>query len=417
MPIIHIEKLIFGGQGLGHISGKTVFVWNALPGEDVEIEYTSHKKNFAEGIATKILTPSPHRIEPKEKHFLSTSPWEILDYKAENEWKKQIAIETYGRNGGLILQENPPNIEFDDNQYGYRNKIEFNLTKLKDNQVSLAFLNRNSHNLIPVENSHLAKPELNLSAKKILQWINDNHLPLHYLQTLTLKSNQKGQVIASLFINNKINLANFPILDTQFIGFSISKNSEIIYNDGQNYLEDEILGTPLAYDINSFFQINIPMFAKALKDIAAFTAPKTELVDYYSGVGAISLPISKNRARCVLIDNNMEAIEFAKYNIKTNNLQNCEAICTQTENMTRLIARDKLIIFDPPRAGLDDQVTSRLLVSLPPRIIYLSCDLSTQARDIGRLSEKYKVSFIKLYNFFPRTPHIEGLCVLDRFSF
>ena len=159
------------------------------------------------------------------------------------------------------------------------------------------------------------------------------------------------------------------------------------------------------------------MFAKALKDIAAFTDVKTELIDYYSGVGAISLPISKNRARCTLVDNNQQAIEFAKHNIKANNLQNCEAICTPSENMTKLIARDKLIILDPPRAGLDDKITSRLLISTPPRIIYLSCDLSTQARDIGRLSEKYQVSFLKLYNFFPRTPHIEGLCVLDRVSF
>lgn len=417
MPIIHIEKLIFGGQALGRLDGKAVFVWNALPGEDVEIEYTVNKKNFAEAIATKIITPSPNRVEPKEKHFLATSPWDIMDYKTENEWKKQIAIETYGRNGGLILQENPPTIEFDDNQYGYRNKIEFNFTKLQDNSVSLAFSNRNSHVLTPADGSLLAKPELNIIAKKILLWINEIRLPVRSLQTLILKSNQKGQVLASLSINSKINFSNFPKLDNQFVGFSISFNSQIIHTEGQNFLEDQILGFPLAYGINSFFQVNLPMFEKALKDIAAFTDPKTELIDYYSGVGAISLPISKNRARCTLVDNNMEAIEFAKYNIKENNLQNYEAICTSSETMTKLIARDKLIILDPPRAGLDPKVTMRLLTSLPPRIIYLSCDLSTQARDIGHLSENYKVTFLKLYNFFPRTPHIEGLCVLDRVSF
>lgn len=417
MPQIHIEKLIFGGQALGRLDGKTIFVWNALPGEDVEIEYISNKKNFAEAIATKIINPSPDRIEPKEAHFLATSPWDIMNYKTENEWKKQVAIETYGRNGGLILQENPPMIEFDDNQYGYRNKIEFNLTKTQTGPISLSFLNRNSHDSILVENSLLAKPELNLIAKKILNWINENRFPFRSLQTITVKSNQKGQAIAALFINNKINFSNFPALDDQFIGFAVYYNSQVIHNEGQNYLEDKILGLPLAYSINSFFQVNVPMFEKALKDIAAFTDPKTELIDYYSGVGAISLPISKNRARSTLIDNNMEAIDFAKYNIKENKLLNCDAICTSSENMTKLIARDKLIILDPPRAGLDPKVTARLLASLPPRIIYLSCDLSTQARDIEHLSEQYKVAFLKLYNFFPRTPHIEGLCVLDRVSF
>lgn len=414
MTTVHIEKLIFGGQGLARLDGKAIFVWNALPDEDVEIEFINNKKNFAEAVAVKILNPSPHRTTPKETYYLSTSPWDIMSYKFENEWKKQIAIETYGRNGGLILQENPPKIDFDENQYGYRNKIEFNFVELHNKKISLAFFNRDSHSFTPVESSILAKKELNEIAQIILSWINNNHFPVRALNTLVIKCNKQGQTIAALFLNEKINFKVYPKLESNFFGFSIFKNSQVIYSDGQNFLEDEILGTKLQYGIDSFFQINIPMFERALKDIAAFTDPKTPIVDFYSGVGAISLPISLNRSGCILVDNNAEAIEFAQKNITVNKLQNCEAICFQSEDMTKLITSDKLIILDPPRAGLDLKVISRLLTAAPPRIVYLSCDLSTQARDIGYLSDRYKVTFLKLYNFFPRTPHIEGLCVLDK---
>ena len=114
-----------------------------------------------------------------------------------------------------------------------------------------------------------------------------------------------------------------------------------------------------------------------------------------------------------MIDSNCNAIEIAEQNIALNKLTNCEATCAKSEEMLEKISNDKIIILDPPRAGLDKKLINRLLTKRPPRIIYLSCDLSTQARDIYHLGQAYKVSFLKLYNFFPKTPHIEGLCVLD----
>ena len=105
-----IEKIVNGGQGLAHTDDLTVFVWNALPGEEVEVQYLSKRKGIAEAVATKILTPSPDRIEPKEEFFLSSSPWQIVTPAAEDVLKQTIAVETYGRNGGLILQAEPPTI-------------------------------------------------------------------------------------------------------------------------------------------------------------------------------------------------------------------------------------------------------------------------------------------------------------------
>ncbi|MBP7992343.1 MAG: class I SAM-dependent RNA methyltransferase, partial [Candidatus Magasanikbacteria bacterium] len=190
--------------------------------------------------------------------------------------------------------------------------------------------------------------------------------------------------------------------------------TELLYSEGQDYLIATILGTQLKFGLLSFFQINIPIFTEAVKDIAAFIGPKDSVLDFYSGVGAISLPLAKNRPRTILVESNPEAVEYAKQNIALNNLTNAEAHCMPAEKITELIDSDSTIIVDPPRAGLHDKVTLALLNKRPPRIVYLSCDLATQARDVQRLSESYKPIFIKLYNFFPRTPHIEGLVVLER---
>ncbi|MDP2684405.1 MAG: TRAM domain-containing protein [bacterium] len=414
MQTVHIEKLVFGGQALARVNGKAVFVWGALPGEDVEIEYTNEKKNFVEAVVVKILNPSPDRVDPREISYLSTSPWQILSWTAENKWKQQIAIETYGRHGGLILQDNKPEIFFDEREYEYRNKIEFYFDKLPNGKIYLAFLRRGQIKRIPVNGSVLAKPVLNKYAQYILAHINKLEIDSRTLDKLILKTNEKNQVIAGLLVNGNIKNIEIP-LSNDLLGFGIynAENNKPIFEDGQLFLEDKILGLKLKYGLFSFFQVNIPVFEQVLKDIAVFAGPKNELTDFYAGVGAISLPISQNRNKTELIESNYEAAEFAKENIVLNNLLNCEVICAPSETMLEKISSNRIIVVDPPRNGLDIKLVNRLLTKRPARIIYLSCDLSTQARDINYLGQAYKVSYIKLYNFFPRTPHIEGLCVLD----
>lgn len=422
MITLTIEKLVNGGQGLARAEGKTYFVWNALPGETVEAEVISTKKGYAEAIAKNIITPSPERVEPKEAQYLSTSPWDILDPEREEYWKKAIAIETYGKIGGLILQDSPPEIVSPDNYYGYRNKMEFSFLEV-DGKMSLAFFERGKKWKMAVEGSVLADPLINETAQTVLAWINEQKIPSRSLKALILRSNNQGQVIAALFIKDRLQFESYPTTNDTFVGFTLyysthkspaSVPTQLLYQEGKDYLTADILGTKLKFGMLSFFQINTPVFTKALQDIAAFLDPHVPVIDFYSGVGAISLPLSLNRKETVLVDNNEEAIQYARENIIKNDIKNCRAECTPAEKITELIRSDAMIILDPPRAGLHERMVRTLLQVKPPRIIYLSCDLSTQARDMRLLSEGYKVTFIKLYNFFPRTPHIEGLCVLDR---
>jgi len=437
---VKIEKLVFGGQGMGRVDNKAIFVWNALPGEEVEVEIKKNKGNFAEGIARSIIKKADFRMDPKEEHYLSCSPWQILSFEDENRWKVEIAKETYKKLGNLEIEK--LEIVTDGVEYGYRNKMEYSFTVAQSetdkplpvlplgrgrDMISLAFFEREGKKHIAIETCELARPEMNRVALKLLAWVNENKISIRSLKTIIVRSNQKGEVLAGLFLKDRMNFKNYPELDDDLIGLTVyysthkspaSVPTDILYKVGQDYLEEELNGAKLRYGLFSFFQINVPIFKKALLDIGNFVE-NTDLIDYYSGVGSIGLALHDKCKQLTLVESNPEADACAKFNIDLNRLnkdldRKVEAICKPSELMTDLITADKTIIFDPPRAGLDKRVVEKVLAELPKKIIYLSCDLATQARDIGLLKHKYSIKFLKLYNFFPRTAHIEGLCVLEK---
>jgi len=414
-----IEKLIFGGQALGRIDQKAIFVWNALPDEEVEIKILKNSKTFSEAVSTKIIQPSPDRIEPREEHYLSCSPWQIMTLQKENEWKIKIAEETYQKIGGFATDN--LTIASDGVEYGYRNKMEYSFSTDESGELALAFFERASHHRQAIKPCCLAHPNINLAATAILDWAKSQKLTSYNLKSIILRVNQKGEVIAGLFIKDKMKFENYPTCP-EMIGFKLyysthkspaSVPTEELYPFGQDYLEEEINGVKMRYGLFSFFQVNPPIFQMALKDIKPFVGKKP-IVDYYCGVGAIGLAIKNEKQPVELVESNAEAADYAEKNIKLNNFSNCTATCQPAEKIIELITADKTIIFDPPRAGLDKKIIERVLETEPETIIYLSCNLSTQARDIGLMLTKYKIEFLKLYNFFPHTAHIEGLAVLKK---
>ncbi|MFA7245168.1 MAG: 23S rRNA (uracil(1939)-C(5))-methyltransferase RlmD [Candidatus Magasanikbacteria bacterium] len=422
MNTLKIEKLVFGGQGLARRDKQVIFVWNALPGEEVEYQIIKQQKDYSEAVATKIIQASPDRIEAEEKEFLSTSPWQIISYKNENQWKKEITEETYKKLGGEIFQDLDIPLVYDDLDRNYRNKMEFSFTELADGTKSLAFFHRGGKQRIAVSGSILAEEIINTTAKEILNWVNKNSIPMRSLKTLILRSNGKGQAIAALFIKDKLEFSDYPEAKENLLGFQLyysthkspaSVPTALLYTSGQDYLIADIDGTKLKFGLLSFFQIHMPIFQKCLTQIARHIGKNEKALDFYSGVGSIGLPLAQNFKELTLVDNNEEAIDYAKENIKLNKLKNVESFCKPAEKITELITSDKILIVDPPRAGMHDKVTDKILEVLPPKIIYLSCNISTQARDVKKLAEKYKIIDATIYNFFPKTPHIEGLLVLE----
>jgi len=428
MPKIKIEKLVFGGQGLGKVidegpnKGQIVFVWNALPDEIVEADIIKKKKTYVEAVAKKILTKSPHRIEPKENHFETCSPWQIISPELEKNWKIEMARETYERLADLKVEK----IDLVDLgiEYGYRNKMEYSFAE-DNGQITFGFFERGGRFPIAIgdEACQLADPKINETAAKVLEWVREQGITKRSLKCLIVRSNRAGETIAALFLKDRMEFDNLPALTDKWRGFQIYYSdhrspaavpTDMLYAYGQDYLDEEILGMKMKYGLLSFFQICPQIFEEALKDIAKEIPKNEDILDFYSGVGAISLPLRDHVRSAVLVDNSEEGIQYASENIQSNRALKYRAECVPAEKLTSLIEPNKFLILDPPRVGLHTDVVNRILSDGPEKIAYLSCNISTQARDIKMLSEKYAVTSVKVYNFFPRTPHVEGLVILKR---
>lgn len=406
---VTIDKLVHGGQGLGTLgNGQKIFVWNALPEEIVGVRVGRKKRGYAEGFAEEVIKPSKDRINPVDEAYLSTSPWQIMTFDAENKYKKEILAETFARE-----HINLPDFEFVSvgEPLHYRNKMEYSFWG-DDNGLHLALFHRASHGKRIVQGSSIARPEIDIVANNIVAILNKNGVRASQLKTVVLRSNKKGNVVAALFVKDST-FAEIPdlaaVCDGLCVYFSNPKSpasviTKELFSYGSVILQDELVGTKVKYDVNSFFQVNLPVFEEALSVIKKAVSGQKEIVDMYAGVGTIGLSVGAQK----LVELDEHNVRMAKQN------GNAEVIHASTEQALDHITSSACIIFDPPRAGLHEKVTARLLEVKPPKIAYLSCNPSTQARDLARLSELYKMTSFTGYNFFPRTPHIESLAILEK---
>ncbi len=385
---LKIEKLIPGGQGIGTLEdGKKIFLWNALPDEIVaDFEITKQKSHYLEGIATRIEQPSKHRIDPKDPCFLSTSPWQILDFSYELTEKRNLVIESLHQEHILIPEEVAVEpTKTDGREWLYRNKMEYALYwDHSSERIKLAFHNRGSHGKFPIDKSSIERSEIFQKAQSIVGELNNKHDEARRYQSLLLRTNQAGEVSGGLFENRKPH----PTF----------KN-----------LTDIILGQEYSYSPNGFFQINLPVYELALQEIAKHI--KTDKVlDLYSGVGTIGLSVARDK-ELTLVESDGAAYKELVVNCGDTNAR---PILAKSEDALEYIAPDLTVILDPPRAGCDKKLIEKLQVEVPEKLIYLSCNPSTQARDIKLLEGEYNIERIVPFDFFPRTPHIENLIVLRR---
>ncbi len=405
-----VEKIIPGGQALATLpDGKKVFLWNALPGESVSsFKVTKTKSHYIEAVATTIGYSSKNRVEPKDQCYLSTSPWQIINYDHELKLKQELVVELFREHGITI---NTPTIFTNHCDYYYRNKMEYSLYWDNEvNRISLAFHTRGSHRKTPITSSSIERPEIFKKAQEIIDELNSRHEEARKYQSLLLRCNQDGIVSGGLYENNKPH----PVFSN---------------------LSDMILGHEYSYSPNGFFQINLPVYEMALKEIKNHITTD-DVLDLYSGVGTIGLSVAG--------DHHLTLVECDKYafaemvkNISIEDISepgkvknginqpwrqanqthvrngNVLAILSKSEEVTDYISHTQTVILDPPRAGCDKKLIDRLLDVKPAKIIYLSCNPATQARDIKTLLSNYRIDSVKTFNFFPHTPHIENLAILS----
>ncbi len=378
-----IQKIVPGGQGIGTLSdGRKIFLWNALPDEIVtSFEVTKKKSHYLEGIATSFDSQSFHRVMPKDKCYLATSPWQMMDYAYELALKSELVVEVFRQNGITI---DYPEVITDEKDYFYRNKMEYALYyDLEEQKIKLAFHMRGSHRKVPISNSSIERPEILTRARKVVDELNNNGEEARKYQSLLLRCDQDGKVHGGLFENGKPH-PNFEKLD------------------------DVILGNKYSYSPNGFFQINLPVYEKALSEIRKWVSTD-EVLDLYAGVGTIGLSVARDK-KLILVESNKAAyLEMEKNCLGTV----AKPILAKSEEVLEYIQPEQTVILDPPRAGCDQKLIQKLIEVRPKKVVYLSCNPATQARDVKMLFEKYRIETMKTFNFFPRTPHIENLVVLN----
>ncbi len=408
-----IEQIVPGGQGLGTLpDGRKVFVWNALPGEKVRLNIIKNKRSYAEAIAVDIIESSPDRVEAAEANYLATSPWQVINFEAENRYKNNI-VKILAEQSKLNIDVLPDTVT-DDQEWHYRNKMEYSFWG-DEQGIHLALHERGSHGKQIVTGSKLAMPAIDKAANEVVRQLNSLGIRAGDLKTIITRCTQNGEVAAALFTKTR----QFPTMTLPVgpLGLRVyysnpkspaSVRTELLYELGSAELVDNVADKQFEYDVDSFFQVNVPVFEKALAAIKDRLAAD-RLVDMYAGVGGIGLVTAGRQVTLVELDNASAAM--ARRNAAASGLE-VEVVETSTERALECITSDVPVVFDPPRAGLHRDVVTRILESKPPRIAYLSCNPATQMRDLSGLVDAYDIEPIQVFNFFPHTPHIETLAVL-----
>jgi 23S rRNA (uracil1939-C5)-methyltransferase len=336
----------------------------------------------------------------------------MMTFAAENNYKQVILAETMQREHVQYDQE----IAFynDGQEWHYRNKMEYSFWG-DDDGLHLALFHRASHGKRIITGSSIAMPAIDAVATAVCGILNKHEVRASDLKTIIVRANQKGEAVAALFVKREA-FPEVAELATVCKGLAVyysnpkspaSIITKELYVFGDITLADEISGVGITYDVNSFFQVNLPVFETAAERVKDFVSQDTNKVDMYAGVGTLALLTGAT----TMVELDPANVAMARANAAGKKL---EVVLASTEKALEYITEKSSVIFDPPRAGLHAAVIDRVREVRPPKIAYLSCNPITQARDLALLQDIYTIETLVGYNFFPRTPHIESLALLRR---
>ena len=427
-------------EGIAKIDGYVIFVPFAIKGEKVEIVVIKANKKFAIGKILNIIDKSKYRIEPDCSIYGRCGSCNTLhiNYNYELEVKKNNLITTFKKQG--IDIDNVDVIGMG-NVYNYRNKVSYPVRE-QNGINKIGFFRSNSHDVILNQSCHIQNENIDILAKKVF----DKLVELKF--TMYNEENNKGdirhiilkrgynthEILLAIVLNNDkiINDKRFKELasldnNIKSINLNINKNktNEILGDKTINIFGDEyitdIIGDKEYYiSTTSFFQVNTvgaEILYFKLKEMLNLNK-KDILFDLYSGVGSIGIFLSDDVAKVYGIEIVKEAVDMAGLNLKRNNITNCEYVAGSVEDKIIEFQKRKItpsvIVVDPPRRGLDIDSINYILKFNPDKIGYVSCNVSTFARDIKLLQEKYEIKSIAMIDLFPNTHHTESVCVLER---
>ena len=383
---IKIEKIIYPGKSLGFSGTKTILTNEGIPGEIVEVIPLEEKKNYTEAKTVKIITSSSARVTPACSHYQACSPYQYIDYKTQLAIKESQLREIFPNNDIVIT----PSPEI----WGYRNKIELNII-WKDKQAFLGYHTPESrYDFLRADSCFLASENIHKLLASFIELVNKENLD--FIKEVKIRESWT----------------------TKDLMLTIQPYGKIEKFPGKPYIEEKISEKTFRIGPESFFQINIPMLETALKEIEKYLNPekKERIADLYCGIGTFGIMFSRYAKEIIGIESSPDNISFLKSNLKLNNINNfklyegdCEKLFPPL--MTKGI---DILMLDPPRKGLDNMLCQNILLSSIKKIIYLSCNPATLSRDLKILGQKYTIKTLHMFDFFPHTPHIETLAILEK---
>lgn len=391
--IVKIDNLSHDLKGIAKVNGKVTFIGNALPSEVVDIKLLDEKKNFNTGRVINYIEKSEYRVEHPCFLFEKCGGCSFsgISYSKSIEYKKMIFTQIFKRYADIDIC---PNVIYCDNEFYYRNKISM---KVDNGKISLMEEDTNSY--VSVDKCCLVNNRIN----DIINIL--SNIDLSGLEEIIIR----GTLDIMVILKGEYNC-------NSIISLLENRVSSIIYNDdciyGNEYISINVYKYKYAIYPNSFFQVNTNMISKLYDKVKEYAGNGKALLDLYCGAGTISIYLSDNFEYVRGIEINSDAIKGANVNKLINNIKNVSfELGNVNENIN---INEDVVVVDPPRGGLDDKTRNLLLNSNVNRIVYVSCNPITLARDINILKEKYNINDITLFDNFPNTRHIESLMVLER---
>ncbi len=434
---IEINGLGTNGEGVGRLDNLTVFIEGALPGEKVSAEIIDTKKNYAVGKLIKILRESPDRVQPICPIFKECGGCQLqhLKYSAQLIWKRQQVIDALERIGKIRGVEifNTLGME---NPLRYRNKMQFPVGK----NLAIGCYARGSHKIIDTDTCLIQKAAADkvlVAVKKILRkfhispYDEDSHKGI--LRHVMSRVGFNGElmivlVTASKILPNEKNIAKAIRAELPEVT-SIQQNVQTFHNNvilgretkilfGKPTIKDKIGKLEFNISARSFFQVNTAqaeILYETAKNFACLTG-KEIVIDAYCGTGTIGLYLAKSAYKVIGIEIVNSAIDDAKKNARENKIRNAEFIVGDAMKVIpRLDIYADVVIVDPPRAGCDRKVLETLAAMNPARIVYVSCNPATLARDLAILAEfGYHTKKIQPVDMFPHSSHIEAVAQVEK---
>lgn len=457
-PILNLEVTDFASEGkcVSKTEEKVVFSSYTAPGDIIDLQPTKARKNYVEGKAIQFHKKSDMRIEPKCEHFglCGGCKWQHIPYSEQTKFKEKQVIDNLVRIGHLDLPKTEP-ILGAANTFAYRNKMEFTFTNkrwLTDEEIksdgdfdrrALGFhVPGGFDRVIPIEYCHLQDDVSNKIRNHISDYakthemsffdIRENHGDL---RTLTIRCNSAGDLMLVVQFSGSFDDKKTALLEDLKNTFPQIASLNYVVNNKKNdtYLDQKVIcfsGEPHIFETlgslkfkispKSFFQTNSEQangLYEVTKEFCNLTGDDV-IYDLYTGTGTIANYVADKAKKVIGVEYVEEAIADAKLNSEANNIDNTVFYAGDmkdifTTNFVEKNGAPDLIITDPPRAGMHEDVVNTILALAPKRIVYVSCNAATQARDLALLSSKYNITRVRPVDMFPHTHHVENVVALE----